>query len=54
MILHATSVPMDYFAWRLSMVLDRPVVDRTNLTGDYDFDLSFPRLPESPPARLRG
>jgi uncharacterized protein (TIGR03435 family) len=38
---HATFAPMDYFAWRLSMILDRPVVDITNLKGDYDFDLSF-------------
>jgi uncharacterized protein (TIGR03435 family) len=37
---------MDYFAWRLSMILDRPVVDQTNLKGGYDFDLLFtPKLP---------
>ena len=35
------SVPLDYLAWRLSRVLDRPVVDRTSLAGGYDFDLHF-------------
>jgi uncharacterized protein (TIGR03435 family) len=35
------SVPMDYLAWRLSRVLDRPLIDRTNLTRAYDFDLAF-------------
>jgi len=53
----AKFVPMDYFAWRLSQMLDRPVVDQTNLKGGYDFDLSFtrelpPGLPEG--ARLNG
>jgi uncharacterized protein (TIGR03435 family) len=39
---HATFCPMDYFAWRLSTgVMDRSVVDETNLKGGYDFDLSF-------------
>jgi uncharacterized protein (TIGR03435 family) len=44
---HATFAPMDYFAWRLSMILDRPVVDQTNLKGGYDFDLEFTQ--ELPP-----
>jgi uncharacterized protein (TIGR03435 family) len=35
------SVPMDYLAWRLSRVLDRPVADRTSIAGAYDFDLHF-------------
>jgi uncharacterized protein (TIGR03435 family) len=38
---HATFAPMDFFAWRLSSFMDRPVVDETNLKGSYDFDLSF-------------
>jgi uncharacterized protein (TIGR03435 family) len=39
----ARFVPMDYFAWRLSMLLDRPVVDRTGLKGGFDFDLNYTR-----------
>jgi uncharacterized protein (TIGR03435 family) len=46
---HAKFVPMDYFAWRLSLLLDRPVLDQTELTGGYDFDLRFTR---EPPAGL--
>ncbi len=38
---HASFAPMPYFAWRLSMLLDRPVIDHTNLKGGYDFDVSF-------------
>jgi uncharacterized protein (TIGR03435 family) len=39
----ATSAPMDYFAFRLSQLMDRPVVDLTNLHGGYDFSLEFTR-----------
>jgi uncharacterized protein (TIGR03435 family) len=49
---HATFAPMDYFAWRLSMILDRPVVDETGLKGGYDFDLSFTR--DLPPGMQPG
>jgi len=45
--MHAKFAPMDYFAWRLSTMLDRPVVDLTKLTGGYDFELKFTR--ELPP-----
>ena len=48
---HAQFAPMDYFAWRLSNILDRPVVDQTNLKGGYDFDLSF--AADLPPALQR-
>jgi uncharacterized protein (TIGR03435 family) len=37
----ARSVPLSYFAWRLSRVLGRPVIDETNATGSFDFDLTF-------------
>ena len=48
--LKATSVPMDYVAYRLSLLMDRPVVDMTNIHGDYDFELSFTReLPSNFP-----
>ena len=30
----ATYTPMDYFAFRLSQLMDRPVVDLTDLHGD--------------------
>jgi uncharacterized protein (TIGR03435 family) len=51
---HATFASMDFFAWRLSMILDRPVIDQTKLPGGYDFDLAFtqelPPPPSNPPA----
>jgi uncharacterized protein (TIGR03435 family) len=47
----AKFVPMDYFAWRLSQILDRPVLDQTKLKGGYDFELAFTREP--PPALAR-
>jgi uncharacterized protein (TIGR03435 family) len=53
----ATSAPMEYFVWRLGQVLDRPVIDHTNLKGGYDFELSYTRdLPPGSPegARLNG
>lgn len=53
----ATSAPMDYFAFRLSQLMDRPVVDLTNLPGGYDFNLEFTRdLPSGFPAggRING
>jgi uncharacterized protein (TIGR03435 family) len=44
-----TRVPMEYFCWWLSQVLTRdgrPVIDRTGLSKNYDFTLSFaPQLP---------
>ena len=43
----ATSAPIDYFAFRLSQLMDRPVVDLTNLHGGYDFTLEYTR--ELPP-----
>jgi uncharacterized protein (TIGR03435 family) len=45
--MHAKSVRMDYFTFRLSQMMDRPVVDQTKLNGAYDFDLAFTR--ELPP-----
>jgi uncharacterized protein (TIGR03435 family) len=57
MNLSARSVTMKYFAFRLSQSLDRPVVDQTGLSGDYDFELSYtrdlpPGIPEN--AQLNG
>ncbi|MGP0074886.1 MAG: TIGR03435 family protein [Bryobacteraceae bacterium] len=51
---HAKFAPMDYFAWRLSGILDRPVVDHTNLKGGYDFELSYTAdlPPGMPPGAL--
>jgi uncharacterized protein (TIGR03435 family) len=48
----AKFTPMDFFAWRLSMMLDRTVLDRTGLKGGYDFDLSW--TPELPPGFPEG
>lgn len=41
----AMYAPMDYFAYRLSLLMDRPVVDLTDLPGGYDFNLEFTRDP---------
>jgi len=47
--LTARFAPMDYFAWLLSLFLDRPVLDRTGLKGGYDFHLSWtPDLSAAP------
>ncbi|SEG18470.1 soil-associated protein, TIGR03435 family [Bryocella elongata] len=43
-------VPMNYLCWQLGQFLqndERPVVNMTGLTGNYDFKLVF--LPELPP-----
>lgn len=37
----ATAVTMEYFAFRLSVAMDRPVVDLTHLHGGYDFNLEY-------------
>ena len=42
----ARAISFEQFAMLLSRTIRRPVVDRTNLTGAYDFDLTF--QPESP------
>lgn len=41
----ARAVSFEQFATLLSRTIRRPVIDRTNLTGPYDFDLVF--QPES-------
>jgi uncharacterized protein (TIGR03435 family) len=53
----ATFASMDYFAFRLSQLMDRPVIDLTNLKGGYDFRLEYTRdLPLGVPenAHLNG
>jgi len=55
--LKGTSAPMDYLAFRLSMLLDLPVVDLTGLHGEYDFTLAYTyELPPGfpPGAKLNG
>jgi uncharacterized protein (TIGR03435 family) len=52
MKMHAQFVNMDYFAWRLGQLLDRPVVDQTNLKGGFDFDFAYTR--ELPPGIPEG
>jgi uncharacterized protein (TIGR03435 family) len=45
-----TRVPMQYLCWQLGQFLqtdERPVINMTGLTGNYDFKLVF--LPELPP-----
>ncbi len=41
-----TRIPMNYFCWTLSGFLDRPVIDKTGLDKNYDFELRW--LPELP------
>jgi len=48
----ATYTPLDYLAFRLSQLMDRPIVDLTNLHGGYDFNLEFTR--ELPPGFPQG
>ncbi len=48
----AAFVPMDYFAWRLGQLLDRPVIDLTKLQGGYDFTLAYTR--DLPPGLNEG
>jgi uncharacterized protein (TIGR03435 family) len=48
----ATATSMELFAFRLAAILDRPVIDRTALKGDYDFTLTYtmdlpPNLPST-------
>jgi uncharacterized protein (TIGR03435 family) len=49
-----TRVPMEYLCWFLGGQFrgdPRPVIDKTGLTGVYDFKLSF--APELPPGLTR-
>lgn len=44
--IQATHSSMSYFSWFLSQVLNKPVVDQTELTKFYDFKLDWtPELP---------
>lgn len=49
-ILEAQSAPIDMLAGLLSLQLGRTVIDKTGLTGDYDFSLHF--TPETAPMSL--
>jgi uncharacterized protein (TIGR03435 family) len=48
---NAKFVPMDFFVWRLSLVMDRPVIDQTGLKASHDFTLTFTNEP--PPGNPR-
>jgi uncharacterized protein (TIGR03435 family) len=39
--LSAHGVPLSFLVGRLAQALGRPVVDKTGLTGNYDFDLNY-------------
>ena len=49
-----TSVPVGVLSARFTAELDRPVINRTNLTGSYDFDLAWSAnpSPDAPGASL--
>jgi len=42
----AQALPISFIAERLAAHLNKPVVDRTGLTGDYDFTLKWPQKSE--------
>ena len=44
-----TRVPMTYFCWWISQLLNEPVVNQTGLNGNYDFTLELPPPPDAPP-----
>ena len=52
MTLSSKVVTMDYFAFRLSQMLDRPVRNFTELPGNYDFELAYTR--DLPPGVSEG
>jgi uncharacterized protein (TIGR03435 family) len=52
MVWHARFSPVDYFAFRLGQIMDRPVIDRTRLKGGFDFNLAFTR--DLPPGMQEG
>ena len=39
--LEAQAITLDYFSKLLSLVLDRPVIDKTGVSGKFDFHLSY-------------
>jgi bla regulator protein blaR1 len=39
--LEAEAINLDYFSKLLSLVLDRPVIEKTGISGKFDFHLSF-------------
>jgi uncharacterized protein (TIGR03435 family) len=50
--LEAQAITLDYFSKLLGLVLDRPVIDKTGLSGKFDFHLSF-LVDETTPGALR-
>ena len=57
--LPATSMTMDRLAFMLqALVFDRPVINRTGLTGSYDFTLTWRpdefQFPDTPQAKSKG
>lgn len=49
--MNATFVDMNYLAFRLGQLMDKPIVDMTALKGSYDFKLAYTRdLPPGVPA----
>jgi uncharacterized protein (TIGR03435 family) len=45
MVLTQVDSPLSEFALRISASLDRPVIDRTGLKGNYDIKLNVPIAP---------
>src|SRR5579884_22415 len=55
-LVHATwkahCASLDFLAWRLSQIFDRPVINQTHIPGCFDFDLVFTR--DLPPGYEEG
>jgi bla regulator protein blaR1 len=50
--LEAQAITLDYFSKLLGLVLDRPVIDKTGVSGKFDFHLSF-LVDETTPGAFR-
>jgi uncharacterized protein (TIGR03435 family) len=45
---------MGFTAEVLTRLLDRPALDKTGLTGHYDFKLTYDQSSVTPPSRISG
>jgi uncharacterized protein (TIGR03435 family) len=52
-VLNADPASVEYFCKLLGLVLDRPIVDKTGLSGNYDFHLEF-ATDQSTPGVIHG
>jgi uncharacterized protein (TIGR03435 family) len=48
-----TNTSFEEFLWRLSPMLDRPLVDHTGLIGDFDFAVDYEKDADAPPGNAQ-